>query len=663
MRLIQCGVFVLCLLLAGCQQPPGPSPGNKTPKPVATGSSQASPGMDVFKSKGCTACHSLDGSKRVGPTFQGLFGKEEVVLVDGKEQTIKVDEEYLKRAITDPDAEIVKGYVKGQMPPMELTDEEVAALVDLIKDPEAAASSGSASSGEAPEVTPEEMKVAADIYFNRCSGCHGTLRVGATGPSLLPDKRTIELGTEGIKTMLHNGSPKGMPAWGKDGILTDDEIDLMARFVQQPPPPAPEMSLEQMKETWKVLVKPADRPTKPMHKRNWQNFVGVILRDAGQVAVYDGDTKEMLKVLDTGFAVHILRSSATGRYLISIGRDGKVTLIDLWTEEPQIVAEVRAAYEARSVDASKYHGKLGDFRDKYLVVGGYWPPHLVFLDGQTLEPLKIVSTSGYTVDTNEFLREARVAAIVASHTSPEFVCNIKETGQVWLVDYSDLENLTIRSIAADRFLHDGGWDSTKRYVLMAANARHKIAVVDTLEKKQIALVEVGDTPHPGRGANIDHPEHGPMWVTGHLGDNTLQAIGTDPKGHPKQAWKVVAKAEMPGDGGGNLFVKSHPKSKWLWADRALHPTLKNKIYVFDKVTMKLEKELTLPESYPGRAVHMEYNKAGDEVWVSAWSEKGTKSGVLIYDDKTLELKKEITGDYLITPTGKFNVYNTTHDLY
>ena len=91
------------------------------------------------------------------------------------------------------------------------------------------------------------------------------------------------------------------------------------------------------------------------------------MRDAGKVAVIDGDTKEQLAVLPTGFAVHILRTSASGRYIYSVGRDGRVTMIDTYFEKPKIVAEVRGSFDARSVDVSKYKG----FEDKYLVFGGY----------------------------------------------------------------------------------------------------------------------------------------------------------------------------------------------------------------------------------------------------------------------------------------------------
>jgi nitrite reductase (NO-forming)/hydroxylamine reductase len=62
----------------------------------------------------------------------------------------------------------------------------------------------------------------------------------------------------------------------------------------------------------------------------------------------------------------------------------------------------------------------------------------------------------------------------------------------------------------------------------------------------------------------------------------------------------------------------------------------------------------------GRVVHFEYDRAGDEVWVSVWDPEGE---IVIYDDATLVEKLRITGPWLITPTGKFNVYNTANDVY
>ena len=309
-----------------------------------------------------------------------------------------------------------------------------------------------------------------------------------------------------------------MPDWGKQGFFTKDQTDVMAEFLQIEPPTPPEMSLDQMKNSWKLIIPPDQRPSEPMTKRDWQNYFIVTLRDAGQVAIIDGDTHEVVTTVNTGYAVHITRMSATGRYAYTIGRDGKLAMIDLWMEIPDKVAEAQLCYDARSVEVSKYVGEEGDFSDKYAIVGCYWPPHFVILDGQTLEPFKVVSTRSYTFDTEEYHPEPRVASILASHYKPEWIVNVKETGLIWLVNYADPLNPSIKMIESARFLHDGGLDSTKRYFMVAANQSNMVAVLDTLEGDLEALVDTPAIPHPGRGANWIDPEYGPVWSTGHLGD-------------------------------------------------------------------------------------------------------------------------------------------------
>ncbi len=97
---------------------------------------------------------------------------------------------------------------------------------------------------------------------------------------------------------------------------------------------------------------------------------------------------------------------------------------------------------------------------------------------------------------------------------------------ILLVDYSDIKNLKETTIESAKFLHDGGWDSTKRYFLVAANASNKVAVVDTKTGKLAALVDTKPSPHPGRGANFVHPKFGPVWATSHLGADVISLIGT-----------------------------------------------------------------------------------------------------------------------------------------
>jgi len=516
----------------------------------------------------------------------------------------------------------------------------------------------------APPISEVEFAQATKIFFERCAGCHGVLRKGATGKPLTPDI-TQARGTDYLKVLINYGTPAGMPNWGRSGELTEQEIDVMARFLQHTPPQPPEWGMEQVKASWQVLVPVDKRPTKKENNYNIDNIMAVTLRDAGEVALIDGDSKKIISIIKTGYAVHISRPSYSGRYVYTIGRDGKVDLIDLYMKEPKKVASIKIGLEARSVETSKYKG----YEDKIAIAGAYWPPQYVIMDGPTLEPKKIVSTRGMTVDTQEYHPEPRVAAIVASHEHPEFIVNVKETGHVLLIDYSNIDALSVTTLDAARFLHDGGWDRTHRYFLTAANQSDKVAVIDSKDRKLEALVNVTKTPHPGRGANIDDPQFGPVWITSALGNDNITFIGTDPAGHKDNAWKVVR--TLKGQGGGSLFVKTHPKSTNLWVDTALNTDEKISqsvaVYDINKLDQKPEiipiGQLANIGEGPKRVVQPEYNADGTEVWFSVWSGKEQESAIVVLDDKTRKVKTVIKDKRLITPTGKFNIYNTRNDIY
>jgi cytochrome c oxidase subunit 2 len=90
------------------------------------------PGEQLYLTKGCAACHSIDGSPRVGPTWKGLYKKPIKVMTAGKERTVIADDVYLRRSIEDPNADITAGY-PPIMPKEKLTEEETKGLLDYIE--------------------------------------------------------------------------------------------------------------------------------------------------------------------------------------------------------------------------------------------------------------------------------------------------------------------------------------------------------------------------------------------------------------------------------------------------------------------------------------------------------------------------------------------------
>jgi cytochrome c oxidase subunit 2 len=90
------------------------------------------PGLAVLTAKGCLACHSVDGKPKVGPTLKAIYGREQQILIAGDYKTITVDDAYLRRSITNPMDQVVRGYPPA-MPQTALSEQELNEVVRYIK--------------------------------------------------------------------------------------------------------------------------------------------------------------------------------------------------------------------------------------------------------------------------------------------------------------------------------------------------------------------------------------------------------------------------------------------------------------------------------------------------------------------------------------------------
>ncbi len=100
----------------------------------ATGDIPDPEGLTLLKTTGCLACHSLDGTNLVGPSFKGVYNSQRVVITDDGEITVTADDAYLKRSIFEPNVEVVKGYNKGLMQSYTnvVSEEEVDLMIEYL---------------------------------------------------------------------------------------------------------------------------------------------------------------------------------------------------------------------------------------------------------------------------------------------------------------------------------------------------------------------------------------------------------------------------------------------------------------------------------------------------------------------------------------------------
>lgn len=98
-------------------------------KSLPTPQQQSDPAYRLLETKECLTCHSIDGESSIGPTFKGMFGRT-TKLTNGR--TVQADDAYIREAIVNPEASIVEGF-DNVMPPPELTENEVAEIMEYLK--------------------------------------------------------------------------------------------------------------------------------------------------------------------------------------------------------------------------------------------------------------------------------------------------------------------------------------------------------------------------------------------------------------------------------------------------------------------------------------------------------------------------------------------------
>jgi len=89
-------------------------------------------GLKVLKSKGCLGCHSIDGSRKVGPSFKGLYGKQQTVLTGGQERTVTAGAEYIRGYILGPNKDVIEGY-PAIMPQIPVTADDLDAILAYLE--------------------------------------------------------------------------------------------------------------------------------------------------------------------------------------------------------------------------------------------------------------------------------------------------------------------------------------------------------------------------------------------------------------------------------------------------------------------------------------------------------------------------------------------------
>ena len=191
-------------------------------------------GKEILEKHGCLGCHSLDGTRKVGPTFKGIWGQPVTVLTDGKERTITVNEAYLRRSILEPNADVVKGF-----PPV------MPSFAGVLKDDEIAAITGFIRSGGAEPPKPDGARLAKEKGCLACHSLDGSRGVGPTFKGLYHSRvavwqngtrLTVVADDDYLRESIRRPAAKIVagfqPVMPTFPDLKDEEVEALVEFVE-----------------------------------------------------------------------------------------------------------------------------------------------------------------------------------------------------------------------------------------------------------------------------------------------------------------------------------------------------------------------------------------------------------------------------------------------
>ena len=465
---------------------------------------------------------------------------------------------------------------------------------------------------------------AGSLYKKNCAECHGSDRLGAMGPALLP-QNLKRLKKKAAVSVIENGSPATqMPSFR--GRLDRAEIQALVEYIYTPLDHIPRWGMEQMRASHIVHFQPEELPDRPLFSADLQNLFIVVELADHHATLLDGDTFIPIHRFPTRFALHGgPKYSNNGRYVFFASRDGWISKFDIYNLK--YVAEIRAGINTRNIAVSS--------DGRYVLVANYLPHTVTVLDGRDLSPLKVIPAA----DNDG--HSSRVSAVYAAEPRKSFIVALKDIPEVWEIGYSQLASateapVTIRRIKTDSYLDD--FFLNPDYSLIIGTSRGGGSqVVDLNRGKVIHKLDLPGMPHLGSGITWQYQGR-PVLATPNMKEGVVSIIDMT-------TWKTIKRIDTLGPG---FFMRSHENSSYAWVDVFFGPD-SDAMHVIDKRTLKIVKTL---RPVPGKvSAHVEFTKDGSRALLSIWDKEGA---LIVYDSHTLKELKRIP---MRKPSGKYNVHN------
>ena len=493
-----------------------------------------------------------------------------------------------------------------------------------------------------------EKTAAKKLYQTHCQSCHGTDRLGAMGPALLPENLARFRKNKAIKVINNGRAATQMPAF--KSTLTETEITSLASYIYTPSKASLSWTVADINASKVQHFEQSKLPNKAQFDADLMNLFIVVELGDHSATLLNGDTFERLDRFKTRFALHGgPKYSPDGRFVFFASRDGWISKYDIYNRKT--VSEVRAAINTRNIAISN--------DGQYLIVGNYLPNNVVILNTADLSPLKVIDAKDS--DGNS----SRVSAVYNAPPRHSFIIALKDVKEVWEIPYSDKggvevfkgwahdyrkdsgegkienwkseEQFPIRRIKTDDYLNDFFFDPDYINLIGTARNSHNGQVINLDTKKKIASIGLTGMPHLGSGITWNYQDK-EVFASPNIKEGKITVIDME-------NWNIIKEIKTEGPG---FFMRSHSKSPYAWTDVFFGPN-NDKVHVIDKSTLEIVKTLA---PAPGKnAAHVEFTKDGKYVLLSVWDIDGE---LIVYDANTLEIVKRMP---MKKPSGKYNVYN------
>ncbi|NDV14044.1 nitrite reductase [Crenobacter caeni] len=487
---------------------------------------------------------------------------------------------------------------------------------------------------------PAQAATPEQLYQQHCLTCHGSGRMGAMAPALLPQSLD-RLRPQQIEQLIRSGRTATQMAGFADR-LNEDEIRALTQWLLQPPAQAPKWDAADITASHVIHHQPDPQARLPASIDPLNLFVVVEAGDH-HLSVVDGDRFRVLARVPTRYALHGgPKFSPDGRFVYLASRDGWVSQFDLYTQ--QMVAEVRVALNTRNVAVSS--------DGRWVLAGNTLPETLVLLDANGLRPVRTLPVCDARGNTS------RVSAVYDAAPRNSFVVALKDVPELWEISYDPKAGkiypafvhdykmgegfaldgyLNPRVTALDGVLDDFFFDPSYRYVFGASrDGRAQVINLD-IRRKLVDLPLVG-MPHLGSGITFERSGR-TLMASPDLKGGQIDVVDL-------ASWQAVAQIKTPGPG---FFLRSHERTPYAWTDSMMSKDARDTITLIDKRTLAVVKTL---RPRPGRTTaHVEFTRDGRYVLLSVMETPGE---LLVLD---ADSGREVASLPMMKPIGKYNVYN------